>query len=364
MSPLAKKAGLTVATVGVLLAVNFVMVNGVGGYGIVEYYVRILTLVGVSMILAVSLDLINGCAGQFSIGHAGFMAVGAYSAAYFTHYFGGALMDAVPGVPLWVASSLRLLLALAVGALTSGLAGLVVGVPSLRLKGDYLAIVTLGFSEIIRIVILNIDAVGGALGFSSIAQGPDVEGKLPDQRFAEFLSRSIFFWVFLFVAVTVVIVGNLANSSFGRALTAIRENEIAAEAMGVNTTRYKVTAFTISAALTGVAGGLFAHYDNYLNPSSFTFIRSVEIVIMIVLGGLGSVSGALLGATILTVLPELLRDLPRLLPETLTASYPALTKLPDYRMVIYSLLLIALMIVRPQGLLGRQEFSWSRFIKR
>jgi ABC-type branched-chain amino acid transport system, permease component len=141
-------------------------------------------------------------------------------------------------------------------------------------------------------------------------------------------------------------------------LAAIRENEIAAAAMGIDTTQAKTTAFVISAALTGIAGGLYAHYDNYLNPSSFTFLRSVEMVTMIVLGGLGSISGAIVGAATLTILPEALRDLTRILPPAVIEAAPFLANLPDYRMVFYSLLLIGLMILRPQGLFGRREWSW------
>ncbi|MBX7221795.1 MAG: branched-chain amino acid ABC transporter permease [Blastocatellia bacterium] len=316
------------------------MVNGIGGYGIPaqDYYVRVLTLVGISIIAAVSLNLINGYTGQFSIGHAGFMAVGGYTAAYISFYYGAGILNTLQGLPLPVALTIRLFISLLIGVVFSALAGFVVGMPSLRLKGDYLAIVTLGFGEIIRIIILSIDSVGGARGFSSIVQGAT---EPPDQRMFEFLKESIFFWVFLFAVITVVIVKNLVNSTFGRALTSIRENEIAAEAMGINTTRYKVIAFVISAGLAGLAGGLFAHYDNYLNTNSFTFVKSVEVIIMIVLGGMGSITGAILGATVLTILPELLRDL------------------QQYRMVIYSLLLIVIMIVRPQGILGRRELSLS-----
>lgn len=341
MPPLFKKLIYVILTIVILLGLNYVMVNGIGGYGIPaqDYYVRVLTLVGISIILSVSLNLINGYTGQFSIGHAGFMAIGGYSAAYVSYYFGAAILNALSGLPSPVALSIRLLVSLAVGVLVSALAGLVVGIPSLRLKGDYLAIVTLGFGEIIRVIILSIDSVGGARGFSSIVQGPT---EPPDQRLFEFLKGSIFFWVFLFVVITILVVKNLVNSTFGRALTSIRENEIAAEAMGINTTRYKVIAFVISAGLAGLAGGLFAHFDNYLNTNSFTFVKSVEIIIMIVLGGMGSITGAVLGATVLTILPELLRDL------------------QAYRMVIYSLLLIIIMIVRPQGILGRREFSFSR----
>ena len=271
-------------------------------------------LSGIAITLAVSLNLINGFTGQFSIGHAGFMAVGAYSSAYFSVNYGVNLANHSAAAS-W-AGSLRSLLATLIGALVAGLAGLVVGVPSLRLKGDYLAIVTLGFGQIIVVFLNNIEAVGGARGYSGI---PIVKS---------------FFWIFLIAILTIVIVYNIVNSAFGRALISIREDELAAEAMGVNTTRYKVMAFVISSAMAGAGGVLLAHFDGYLNPKSFEFIKSFEILIMIILGGLGSIVGSVLGAILLTVLPEALRGF------------------AEYRMVIYSLLLIILMITRPQGLLG------------
>jgi branched-chain amino acid transport system permease protein len=192
-----------------------------------------------------------------------------------------------------------------------------VGVPSLRLKGDYLAIVTLGFGQIIVVFLNNIEAIGGARGYSGI---PIVKS---------------FFWIFLVAVLTITIVYNIVNSAFGRALISIREDELASEAMGVNTTRYKVMAFVISSAMAGAGGVLLAHFDGYLNPKSFEFIKSFEILIMVILGGLGSIVGSVLGAILLTVLPEALRGF------------------AEYRMVIYSLLLIILMITRPQGLLGK-----------
>jgi branched-chain amino acid transport system permease protein len=209
--------------------------------------------------------------------------------------------------------------------LLAAFAGLLVGVPSLRLRGDYLAIVTLGFGEIIRVIILNIDAVGGARGFAGVP------------------ARSNLAWVSGAAIVTFVAIRNLLRSYHGRAWLAIREDEIAAEALGVPTTRYKVTAFVIGAFFAGVAGALFAHYI-YLHTNSFTFMKSIEVIIMIVLGGMGSLTGSVLGATILTALPELLRF----------ASAD--------RLIVYSLLLVVLMIARPQGILGRKELS-LRFLR-
>jgi branched-chain amino acid transport system permease protein len=282
---------------------------------VLPYIFRIAMLSGIAITLAVSLNLINGFTGQFSIGHAGFMAVGAYSAAYFSVTYGANLAATLGDGKLgWV---IALSIATLIGAFFAGLAGLIVGVPSLRLKGDYLAIVTLGFGQIIVVFLNNIETVGGARGYSGI---PIVKS---------------FFWIFLIAILTITIVYNIVNSAFGRALISIREDELAAEAMGVNTTRYKVMAFVISSAMAGAGGAALAHFDGYLNPKSFEFIKSFEILIMIILGGLGSIVGSVLGAILLTVLPEALRGF------------------AEYRMVIYSLLLIILMITRPQGLLGK-----------
>jgi len=292
------------------------------------YYTRILMLSGISITMAVSLNLINGFTGQFSIGHAGFMAVGAYTSAFFSINYGIPLANSLGNGTLGWAVALTL--ATVVGAVMAGVAGLVVGIPSLRLKGDYLAIVTLGFGQIIVVFLNNIEAVGGARGYSGI---PIV------QRF---------FWIFLVAVLTIAMVYNIVHSAFGRALISIREDELAAEAMGVNTTRYKVMAFVISSAMAGAGGVLLAHFDGYLNPKSFEFIKSFEFLIMIILGGLGSIVGSVIGAILLTVLPEGLRQF------------------AEYRMVVYSLLLIILMITRPQGLLGSKDAfkGWRKKFRR
>jgi branched-chain amino acid transport system permease protein len=292
------------------------------------YYTRILMLSGISITMAVSLNLINGFTGQFSIGHAGFMAVGAYTSAFFSINYGIPLANSLGNGTLGWAVALAL--ATVVGAVMAGVAGLVVGIPSLRLKGDYLAIVTLGFGQIIVVFLNNIEAVGGARGYSGI---PIV------QRF---------FWIFLVAVLTIAMVYNIVHSAFGRALISIREDELAAEAMGVNTTRYKVMAFVISSAMAGAGGVLLAHFDGYLNPKSFEFIKSFEFLIMIILGGLGSIVGSVIGAILLTVLPEGLRQF------------------AEYRMVVYSLLLIILMITRPQGLLGSKDAfkGWRKKFRR
>jgi len=325
----ARKLFVVIVTLAILLGLNWVFEYGFGDFQINPYYARIINLIGINITLAVSLNLINGLAGQFSIGHAGFMAVGGYTATYVTVYFGRQLA-ALAGSTLTGAAgaSLVMVLSLIAGALAAALAGLVVGIPSLRLKGDYLAIVTLGFGEIIRVVILNIPAVGGATGFTDA------------------IPITNFFWIFAMAIMTIVIVRNIAVSTFGRALTAVRADEIAAEAMGVDTTRYKVLAFVISAALAGVAGGLSGQlFANPLNPQNLNFVKSIEVIVMIVLGGIGSITGAVFGATTLTILPEALR--------TFDQQFPGL------RMVLYALLLILLMIFRPQGLFGRRELEWT-----
>jgi branched-chain amino acid transport system permease protein len=291
------------------------------------YYFRIIMLIGINVIMAVSLNIINGHAGQFSMGHAGFMAIGAYTSALLTYYYMAPYIQKMPeGSYRFAIQNVLFLGALLAGGIVAAVAGYLVGVPSLRLRGDYLGIVTLGFGEIIRVIILNVDKVGAARGFSGVP------------------AWSNFFWVFLFAWITILVSLRLVNSSIGRAFLSVREDEIAAEAMGVNTTYYKVQAFVIGSFFAGVAGGLLGHYLAYLNPDMFSFIRSFEVIVMVVLGGMGSISGAVIAAAILTFLPEGLRPVKDWLHTSV-----------DPRMVVYSILLIILMRVRPQGLMGRRE---------
>ena|SRR5438876_2101376 len=351
MPTLLKRILAAIVILLVLYAMDsFMSEHGLFGFGAPPYYARILMLAGINVILAVSLNLITGFTGQFSIGHAGFMAVGAYSSAYLTVYHAQVWERSLSSlVGAGLAHSLIFLLAILVGALVAAITGLIVGIPSLRLRGDYLAIVTLGFAEIIRIVILNIDKVGGATGFS-------VPG------------YTNFIWVGGFAVITIVMVNNIVHSDIGRALVSIREDELAAEAMGVNTTRYKVLSFVISSALAGVAGVLFAHYTQFLSTNDFQFIRSFEIIIMVVLGGMGSITGAVLGALVITVLPEFLRSLGPMTESILgkvgvthipLGLHEFLMGLANYRLVIYAALLILIMLTRPQGVLGTREFGFS-----
>jgi branched-chain amino acid transport system permease protein len=325
--------------------------EGLFGFGLPYYYAEILSLTGINIILAVSLNLITGFTGQFSIGHAGFMAVGAYSSVYLTVYSTQGLEQWLSNITGPSAAQAIVFLGIIVfGALVAALAGLIVGIPSLRLRGDYLAIVTLGFAEIIRIIILNIDRVGGATGFRG--QVPPWDGRLIIPQYANFM------WIGGFAVITIVVVYNIVHSDVGRALISIREDELAAEAMGIDTTRYKVLAFVISSSFAGIAGTLFGHFRQFLHTNDFQFIRSIEIIIMIVLGGMGSITGSVLGAIVITILPELLRKLP--------AFYVPLINLRvdlyGFRLVIYSLLLILIMITRPQGVMGSKEFgiSWLK----
>ncbi|WP_414654225.1 branched-chain amino acid ABC transporter permease [Hyalangium sp.] len=290
----------------------------------------LLSIMGVNIILAVSLNIVNGMTGQFSIGHAGFMAVGAYVAGVLSL----ALKEvALSFLPVAVSDQVFLLVALLLGGVVSAVCGFVVGLPSLRLRGDYLAIVTLGFGEIIRVVVQNTDAFGRALGLSGIPQTAGL--------------GMVGFWVFL----VVLVARRLAGSSHGRSLWAIREDEVAAEAMGVDTTGYKVRAFVISAFFAGIAGGLFAHFVPIINPGSFTFVKSMEVVVMVVLGGLGSTTGAIIAAMFLTLLPEALRS-----AFTVMGAEGSLAqKVDQIRMPVYGLMLVALMLLRPQGLFGTRE---------
>lgn len=322
---------------GVLLVLAFL--DHFLPYWIDPYYFRILGLLtGLNIILAVSLNIINGFTGQFSLGHAGFMAVGAYTSSAFTAYV---INRPAEGMSFWAQTGAMLFILL-LGGLAGGLAGLLVGIPSLRLRGDYLAIVTLGFGEIIRVLIQNIPQVGGASGFP---------GSVPVQIPA--LTR--FFWIWGMALATVTLSRNLLQSSHGRALLAVREDERAAEALGINTTYYKVLAFVLSSSLAGIGGALFAHLDAYIHPDSFTFLQSIEMIVMVIIGGMGSTTGAVLGAVIVTWLPEILRNLDEYL-KVVGISLPF--SLKEYRMVLYAVLLILMMLTRPHGLVGGRELSY------
>jgi len=276
----------------------------------------ILMTAGIDVILAVSLNVVNGFTGQFSLGHAGFMAVGAYTATKIT--VASRSLEII-GLPAAVSDQVIFLVALVAGMIMAGLMGLVVGMPSLRLRGDYLAIVTLGFNEIIRVIIENTEFLGQATGISGVPY------------------RTNLIWVGVGVIVTVMMARRLVGSTHGRALLAIREDEVAAEAMGVDTTGYKVRAFVISSAFAGLAGGLLVHLIQLCTPRTFTFVKSIEVVVMVVLGGMGSITGSIIAAVVLRFGVEGLREV------------------QQYRMVAYSIMLIALMLTRPEGIFGTRE---------
>ena len=395
---------------GVLFALWFLQRTIPQTFG--PYINLIVILAGVNIILAVSLTLINGITGQFSLGHAGFMAVGAYVAASFTVYVGPQILARAQNES--VARFVVFLGAILLAAIAAGFAGWLVGLPSLRLRGDYLAIVTLGFGQIIIAIVTTIKEVGGALGFTNLP------------LYTNFL------WVFALVILCVLSIRNLAVSHLGRSMKAVRDDEIAAAAIGINTTKIKVLAFVIGSMWAGVAGALSVHLIQLAQPDSFNFVRSVEIVVMVVLGGLGSITGATITAVLLTVLENVLRtiqgafivglalvalaailSLPRHRPRFKTEGARALlrwlfwplfsafvlcaiffhkplmaliptswqnalplgmgeflqsdwrgwfeARVSALRFVIYALILIVLMLLRPQGLLGRSEFSWNLF---
>lgn len=299
--------GVAAALVLVYFAVDFAIKGGL----ITPFQQINLVLIGINIILAVSLNLIVGFTGQLALGHAGFMAVGAYVAGVMTMKMGQPFLAATIGA-----------------ACVAAFLGILLGIPTLRLKGDYLAIATLGFGEIVKGVLINIDYVGGAAGLIGIPQS------------------TTWFWLFFWTVAAVVIIKNFINSTHGRACIAIRENEIAAEAMGVDTTRYKVIAFALGACFAGIGGAIYAHYFFLIQPSTFNFMKSFDILVMVVFGGLGSITGSIIAAVAVTVLTAALQELALL------------------RMVIYAALLIAVMILRPQGLLGTKEFSLKGLLKK
>lgn len=273
-----------------------------------SYIVLNLIVVGINIILAVSLNLITGFTGQFSLGHAAFMSIGAYTSAVVTANF---------NLPFGVG--------ILAGAVIAAIAGIIIGIPTLRLKGDYLAIATLGFGEIVRIIILNNEYLGGASGLNDIPQYTN------------------WTWMYVMVALTIILIKNFINSKSGRACIAIREDEIATESMGVNTTFYKVLAFGVGAFFAGIAGALYSGYFYFIKPDAFGFMKSIDILVIVVFGGMGSITGSVVGAIALSVISVLLQGVPEL------------------RMVIYSVILFLIMVYRPQGIMGNYKF---RFFKK
>ena len=317
----------TVLTI-ILWALLTVFVSSSGLKG--EYYRGILITIGINIILATSLNIVCGYLGQLPLGHAGFMAVGAYAGAIF--------MKSTPVAALLRAGNHAavipyIIIAVIISAVIAGIFGLIIGIPALRLKGDYLAIITLGFGEIIRVVLTNIDSV---LGFK-FTYGASGLARIP-----KFTSLNV---IFVFTAICLFLIHVFMKSRHGRAVLSIRDNEIAAESVGINTTFYKTLAFVFSAMLAGIAGCLYAGYIGSLYPSTFKFMKSIEILVMVVLGGMGSMLGSVISAVVLTALPEILRSF------------------SEYRMVVYSLALVLMMLFRPKGLMGTYDFSMGNSIE-
>lgn len=273
-----------------------------------NYVLHILILLGVYVVLGISLNVVAGVTGELDLGHAAFFGIGAYASSLFViNIFNN----------FWIG--------MLFAGLVSLLFGLLLGVPSLRIRGDYLAIITLGFNEIIRYVLLNMQSVtNGPMGIKGIPS-PSVLGYVFNTK------QQMFYLIWSLVIITSIVMGRIANSRFGRTLVAIREDEIAATSLGINTGRYKIWAFAITAAFAGIAGSFFAHYMNFINPNNFTSNESILILCMITVGGRGSLAGSIVGVLILFLLPELLRPI------------------ASYRMLIYGLLLVVMMIYKPRG---------------
>ena len=299
----------------VVLTLIYIVLMFLVNQGIIgEYYLRLMKQIGIFLVAALGLNLILGFTGQFTMGHAAFMSIGAYGSAIMTKNFNAPFP-----------------IALLVGIILSAILAALIGYPIIRLKGDYLAICTLGFGEIVKVIIQNVDYVGGARGISGIP------------------GSTSFLIVFICAALCYAILKNLIHSSKGRAIMSIREDEIAAEAMGINSTKYKMTAFIIGSSMAGLAGGLYAHFNSFIDPASFGFSKSIELITYVVLGGMGSLSGSVIGTSILIFLPEALRGLSDVFK--------------TYRILIYAILLVVMMIFRPQGILGTKEISVSNIIK-
>jgi len=269
-----------------------------------DYNARIIINIGIYIIMALGLNLITGVTGQLSLGHAAFMSIGAYTSS---------LISMKLGLPFGVA--------LLGGSLSAAFFGVLLGFPTLRLTGDYLAMATLGFAEIVRVILINLEVTGGALGLSPIPH------------------KTTMPLVLILVVLVVFAMTRIERSRFGRALLAIREDEIAAETMGINTFRYKIVAFALGSFCAGLGGSLYAHFITYINPVDFGFNKSIEILNMVVLGGMGSIPGTILGSVVLTIAPEFLRFV------------------EQYRMLFYGALLVIMMIFRPNGLLGGVNFT-------
>lgn len=308
-----------------ILALYFFLSILISSNSINNYATNLIVTVCITVMMTTSLNLTTGLLGELALGHAGFMAVGAYASALFTRFS-----------PLPFGLSLPL--SLVVGGLVAALSGVLIGIPALRLKGDYLAIITLGFGEIIRVIIENLTITGGPGGLTRITRMSRAFSG--DVAYSSAIQFSIVFWIMIAIVASMFTLG---RSRHGRAIISIRENAIAAEATGIPTTKYKLFAFTLAAFYAGIAGGLYAHQTGMLTAKQFGFNKSIEYLVMVVLGGMGSITGSIVSSIVLVILPELLRAV------------------SEYRLVLYSLTLIIMMLFRPSGFLGTKEFSMILF---
>lgn len=300
----------------IIISILLILIAAIPFYGLSPYIMRIIIISGIYIILATSLNLLTGFTGQVSLGHAAFYGIGAYASAILTINY-----------------DLPFLITAIFGGLFAAFFGFLLGLPTLRLEGTYLSIVTLGFCEIARIVELNwMSLTRGPMGIPGIPS-PKIFGFIIDQ------DNEYFYLIFILAAITIIVVNNIINSRIGRALISIKEDELASEAMGVNVLNYKVIAFTLSAFFAGIAGSFYAHYATFIDPQSFTFDESIQILSMVILGGMGSIPGTIIGAIVLVAIPEFLRDL------------------QEYRMLIYGVILVVMMLIRPQGIFGDMKFS-------
>ena len=316
-----KKLIKTIYPAAIVLLI-YILVTALREIGVVNgYYVQVMMFAGINVMMTASLNLVNGFTGQFCIGHAGFMSLVAYGAAVITTMVFGKMNLAAP------VQILVFLFGLLMGGLVAMLAGVLIGLPSLKLKGDYLAIVTLAFGEIVRALLRLVKPIGGARGMIGIPGYANLA------------------WILFFMALTLYLLRNLIYSPYGRAFIAIRDNEVAADAMGINTTKYKMTAFCIAAFIAGVAGGLYAHVISFIQPDNFSFVKSSDFLVYLYAGGSGSLTGSIVGATLLTILPEVLRFL------------------ADWRLVVYAVILVVVMLYRSEGLCGGKELPFMK-IKR
>jgi len=305
-----------------------------------SYFLQLLMFVGINIVMTVSLGMINGFTGLFSIGHGGFMAVGAYASVFFTTIIFQLLGRQPPGETLL--GYALFFPAVLIGGICAAIAGLLIGLPTLRVKGDYLAIVTMAFGEVIRTIIRVSEPLGGPRGVSGIPAMESLPVDSPGIVSSFPVSMTV---VFLFTIGSVWLMRNFLASTYGRAARAVRDSEIAAEIMGVNTTRQKTLIFIVAALFAGCSGGLYAHILQYISPDNFTFMKSLEYLIYLYIGGSASISGAMTGAVIFTIIPELFR------------------KFQLWRMVIYSLMLVITMLFRPDGIVGEREFKFIRQTK-